>query len=124
MKFKIDENLPVEIAELLRSAHHDAVTVIDQRLRGADDSLIIDTCSQEGRALVTLDLDFADIRAYPPQQFLGLMVLRVHRQDKRHLIAIFRRVIPLLEQESVEHHLWIIEETRVRIRGEAVARVL
>ncbi|HYP39961.1 MAG TPA: DUF5615 family PIN-like protein [Chloroflexia bacterium] len=30
MKFKIDENLPVDIAELLRAASHDAVTVIEQ----------------------------------------------------------------------------------------------
>jgi hypothetical protein len=29
MKFKIDENLPVEIAELLRSARHDAMMVTE-----------------------------------------------------------------------------------------------
>lgn len=124
MKFKIDENLPLEIAELLRSAHHDAATVMDQGLRGADDCLIIDACLRQGRVLVTLDLDFADVRAYPPQEFPGFMVLRVRRQDKRHLITVFRRVIPLIEREWVEHQLWIMEETRVRIRGEAVARVL
>jgi len=116
MKFKIDENLPVEIAELLRSAHHDAMTVMDQGLRGADDRHIIDVCLQEGRVLVTLDMDFADVHAYPPQQLPGLMVLRVRWQDKCHLIAVFRRVIPLIEQEPVERRLWIIEETRVRIR--------
>lgn len=27
MKFKVDENLPVEIADLLRSAKHDVTTV-------------------------------------------------------------------------------------------------
>lgn len=118
MKFKIDENLPVEMADLLRSAHHDATTVVDQELRGEDDIRIIEACLQEGRALVTLDLDFADIRTYPPQRFPGLMVLRVRRQDKRHLLAVFRRVIPLMEREPVRHHLWIIEEAQVRIRGE------
>jgi len=30
MKFKIDENLPVEIAVGLRNAGHDAMTVVDQ----------------------------------------------------------------------------------------------
>ena len=35
MKFKIDENLPTEAADLLRSAGHDAVTVGEQRLGGA-----------------------------------------------------------------------------------------
>ena len=34
MKFKVDENLPVEIADLLRSAKHDVTTVHSQRLMG------------------------------------------------------------------------------------------
>ena len=34
MRFKIDENLPVEAAELLRQAGHDAVTVLEQHLGG------------------------------------------------------------------------------------------
>ncbi len=99
MKFKIDDNLLVEIADLLRSAHHDATTVIDQRLRGEGDLHIIETCLREGRALVTLDLDFADVRTYPPQRFPGLMVFRVRRQDKHHLLAVFRRVTPLMERK-------------------------
>jgi len=118
MKFKTDENLPMEMADLLRAADHDATTVVDQELRGEDDIRIIEACLQEGRALVTLDLDLADVRTYPPQRFPGLMVLRVRRQDKRHLLAVFRRVIPLIAREPVRHHLWIIEEARVRIRGE------
>ncbi len=42
----------------------------------------------------------------------------IRDRDKPHLIAIFQRVMPLLDQEPVVHHLWIIEETRIRIRGE------
>lgn len=117
MKFKIDENLPVEIAELLRSAHHDPITVTDQGAKGEADPHLVETCAREGRTLVTLDMDFADVRLYPPAQFPGFIVLRVHRQDKRYLISVFRRVIPLIEREPLEHHLWIIEEHRVRIRG-------
>ncbi|HXG91863.1 MAG TPA: DUF5615 family PIN-like protein [Blastocatellia bacterium] len=30
MKIKVDKNLPVETAELLRSAGHDALTVFDE----------------------------------------------------------------------------------------------
>ncbi|WP_368730321.1 DUF5615 family PIN-like protein [Nitrosococcus oceani] len=35
MNFKIDENLPVEVAELLCEAGHDALTVDEQELRGS-----------------------------------------------------------------------------------------
>jgi predicted nuclease of predicted toxin-antitoxin system len=117
VKFKVDENLPLEIANLLQAVQYDVVTVVDQGLKGAIDSLIADVCLHEGRVLVTLDLDFADVRTYPPQEFPGFLVFRVARQDKLHLIEVFRRVMPLIEQEPLEHHLWIVEENRVRIRG-------
>ncbi len=117
MKFKIDENLPIEFADLLITAGHQAMTVNEQHPRGKTDSVIIDTCVRGGYILVTLDLDFADIRAYPPTQYPGLMVFRVVRQDKRHLIEVFQRVVPVLMREPIEGRLWIIEETRIRIRG-------
>jgi predicted nuclease of predicted toxin-antitoxin system len=117
MKFKIDENLPIEFAELLASAGHDASTVAAQGLQGKDDRSLVDKCLEEGRILVTLDLDFADIWTYPPQDFHGFIVLRVGRQDRDHLIDVFRGVMPLMTREPLERHLWVVEETRVRIRG-------
>ena len=63
MRFKIDENLPLECAQLLTAAEHDVVRVIGQNLQGADDPSVLKACVEEGRVLVTLDVDFADIRA-------------------------------------------------------------
>jgi predicted nuclease of predicted toxin-antitoxin system len=117
VKFKIDENLPVEFVELLITAGHQAMTVYKQHLEGKPDQVIIDTCVKEGYILITLDLDFADIQAYPPNRYPGLMVFRVVRQDKRYLIEVFQRAIHVLEREPIEGRLWIIEETRIRIRG-------
>jgi len=34
MKFKIDENLPIEVSELLRQTGYDATTVLSGVLRG------------------------------------------------------------------------------------------
>ena len=117
MEFKVDENLPVEVADLLRQVGYDAVTVFEQHLEGSPDSDMASVCQEEGRALITLDTDFADIRAYPPAQFPGLIVLRLHRQDKPHVLEVIGRLIPLLSSEPLEHLLWIVEETRLRIRG-------
>jgi predicted nuclease of predicted toxin-antitoxin system len=69
-KFKVDENLPVDVVELLSLAGHDAVSVLDQQLGGRPDPLLASVCQHEGRALVTLDLDFADIRTYPPSSYI------------------------------------------------------
>lgn len=117
MQFKIDENLPIEIAELLMNDGHDAKTVNEQHLQGARDSILIDACVSENRVLVTLDTDFSDIRTYLPDETPGIIVLRVGHQAKQHIIEAFLRIIPLLDREPLIQHLWIVEETRIRIRG-------
>jgi predicted nuclease of predicted toxin-antitoxin system len=117
MKFKVDENLPIEVAGSLRQAGYDAATVSEQRLEGSPDSDIASVCQQESHVLITLDTDSADIRAYPPEQFPGLIILRLRRQDKPHVLQTLDRLIPVLSSEPLEHLLWIVDETHIRIRG-------
>jgi predicted nuclease of predicted toxin-antitoxin system len=117
MQFKTDENLPIEIAELLIGSGHDATTINDQRLQGIRDPFLAELCRREHRILVTLDTDFSDIRSYPPDEFSGIIVLRVRIQAKHHVIKVFSSIIHLLACEPLTEHLWIVEETRVRIRG-------
>lgn len=117
MLFKIDENLPVEISELLIRSGHDAKTVIDQRLQGSEDPALLDVCRHEHRVLITLDLDFSDIRTYPPQENEGIIVLRVANQSKPHIMNTIRNITSLLDREPLKYHLWIVEENKVRIRS-------
>jgi predicted nuclease of predicted toxin-antitoxin system len=116
MRFKVDENLPMEVAQVLREAGHEAATVLDQHLGGSADPLIASICQQEERTLVTLDLDFADIRAYPPMNYAGLIVFRLRRQDKLHILEVCARMLPLLSRQPLTQRLWIVEEERIRIR--------
>ena len=117
MKFKIDENLPVEISEMLNNAGYDSKTVNDQKLQGSKDFVIIEIYKSEQRVLITLDIDFTDIRLYPPGECSGIIVLRGKIYSKNHLIDIFRKAMPLLNSESLDRHLWIVEEMKIRIRG-------
>ena len=117
MKFKIDENLPVEASNLLTEQGHDSMTVFQENLDGAPDSDIAIVCQRENRALVTLDIDFANIRTYPPQDFPGLIILRLKRQGKLHVLSVINHLIMLLRNEPLDRHLWIVDEKRVRISG-------
>ena len=117
MKFKIDENLPIEIVWTLRDHGHDATNIPEEQLVGQKDAVIAQVCRAEGRTLVTLDLDFADIRMHPPQNYSGLIVMRPVVENKPHLVRLFLQIVPMLEQEPLSGHLWIVEEHRVRIRG-------
>lgn len=116
MRFKLDENLPVQCVDLLREAGHDALSVQDQGLAGAPDPQIAETCGLERRVLVTLDLDFADIRTYPPPASAGIVVFRLRSQDSDTLRQVVGRLLALLNDESPVGRLWIVEEERVRIR--------
>lgn len=117
MRAKLDENLPIEVAGLLRTAGWECDTVHDEDLAGADDRAIAAACQAEMRVLFTLDLDFADIRAFPPASYVGIVVLRPAEPSRRQTIELARRALPLLVENWIEHQLWIVEPARIRMRA-------
>lgn len=118
LKFKVDENLPEVAAKILRDAGFDAETVLSEGLGGAQDSSLAAVCLEEGRALVTLDLDFSDIRTYPPDEYPGFIVLRIHNHSISHISAIMEKVVALLQRERLSGTIWSVDERRVRIYGD------
>ena len=116
MRFKIDENLHDDVVALLSGAGHDVQTVYDEGLRGSPDDVIAQHCRVEDRALVTLDLDFADIRTYPPASHPGMIVLRVVIQSRPHVLQVMSSVVTMLDSEQLANRLWIVTEAGVRIR--------
>lgn len=95
------------------------MTIIDQQMVGDSDDQILEVCTAEERIIVTLGLDFADIRSYPPSEHFGIVALRPAQQDKLNVLDLLRRTVPLFDTENLKHRLWIVDEDKVRIRGEA-----
>jgi predicted nuclease of predicted toxin-antitoxin system len=116
MQFKIDENVHSDAADLLRQHGHNVLTVFEQGLRGKDDEDIASVCRQEARVIVTLDLDFSDIRGYPPADYHGIIVLRLNDQSRLSVLNVLARIMPLIESEELAGRLWIVDEHQVRIR--------
>ena len=120
MKFKLDENLGLSVAQVLRDAGHDVSTVYDQRLHGATDEAIYDICRHEQRCLVTLDLDFGNVLRFPPEPTAGIIVLRPPGKALvSTLAALARQLVAGLKQENINGRLWIIEFGRIRIHQAA-----
>jgi predicted nuclease of predicted toxin-antitoxin system len=118
MRFKIDENLHADAAALLAAEGHDVETVHSEGLTGNDDAVIAAHCQAESRVLVCLDLDFADIRVYPPADYAGIIVLRLGNQSRRHVLRVLRGLLGWFNREPLAGRLWIVSEADVRIRGE------
>ena len=94
MKFKVDENLPTEYASILRGAGFEADAVSDEELSGAGDSVLSERCRAEDRVTMTLDLDFANVQAYPPKSHPGIVLFRSNSQDRPTLVALLKRSSP------------------------------
>jgi predicted nuclease of predicted toxin-antitoxin system len=116
MNFKIDENLPPDVPDLSSQEGHDVRTVFDQGLRSHTDPEVIAVCQAEGRTLLSLDLDFSNILLFPPEQFAGLIVLRLHRPGRSAVTALIRRLLPHISTQPVVGKLWVVDEARIRIR--------
>lgn len=119
-RFKIDENVPLDAALLFTAAGLACHTVYDEALGGAPDPDVAAACAVEGRVLVTLDLDFSDVRAYPPGAHPGIVVLRPRAPDRDATLALVRAVLVLLLTQQVDGALWIVESERVRMRSRSL----
>ena len=70
----------------------------------------------EGRALVTLDMDFANPLVYPPANHAGVAVLRLPRQPTpADLDRALATLAEALKRQSLAESLWIVEAARVRV---------
>ena len=116
MLFKVDENLHEDVAEFLRQHGHDAVTVFDQNLQGHSDVEVAEVCRLEGRAILTQDLDFGNILAFPPQDYAGIVVLRLGDQSRPAVLAVVGRLLPLFNAGDFAGCLWTVDELNIRVR--------
>jgi len=116
-RFKLDENLPRNAHTLLADSGHDVHSVSEVSLDGGADPKVIEACLDDNRILVTLDLDFADIRLYPPSSHHGIWILRPTTQSVENIVSVLRSALALLAAEPTDKRLWIVEPTRVRIRA-------
>lgn len=116
MKIKVDENLPVSVADDLRALGHDADTVDDERLSGSDDPTVIAQATAAGRALLTLDKGLADVRTYPPSQYAGVILLRPKTTGRGAVVRFVRDDLPHLPDVDPRGRLIVLSEAGIRLR--------
>ena len=66
MKLFLDENLSPQHASELRTEGYDAIAVPEVGLAGATDEQVLRFAVENGRVLMTLDADFANVIRFPP----------------------------------------------------------
>jgi hypothetical protein len=116
MKFKLDENLPVELAGDLRTAGHEAQTIPEQGLAGASDAVLVERVRTEGRILLTMDKGIADTRAYPPKQYAGIILFRPPSSGRGAVLTFIRRHLSRVLRTDLTGRLLVVSERGIRVR--------
>jgi predicted nuclease of predicted toxin-antitoxin system len=115
VKVKLDENLGRRTIEVFTTAGHDVAIVLEQRLAGAPDHEVLEVCVNEGRVLVSLDLDFANPLRFDPAPTAGIAVLRVPDLPGRSdLLRAATVLCDRMGRAEITGRLWVVDHTRVR----------
>lgn len=116
MKFTLDENLPGQVSDLFRSAGYDVANIFEEGLSGHSDAAIAQACAAGGRCFVTMDADFANVRVNMPQEFPGMIVIRLQSLGRRGVLRIVPRLLTALKSHHIQGQLWIVERNGIRVR--------
>jgi len=116
VRVKLDENLSRAHRLILEDSGHDVDDVRDEHAAGAPDARVWKLTSAARRFFVTLDLDFSDVRKYPPGSHAGILLLRTGHPSRDVVAAILRRVLREQGLDSLAGCLAVADETRTRVR--------
>jgi predicted nuclease of predicted toxin-antitoxin system len=116
MKFKIDENLPADLAEDLRSLGHEADTVFDERLGGIQDLDLVKVVIAESRIFMTLEKGLANPLVHPPHDQLSIVLFRPPKTGRHDVLAFVRARLDAVFDVPLQGNITIVTSDRIRIR--------
>jgi predicted nuclease of predicted toxin-antitoxin system len=120
LRLFIDHCVPRSVARSLGAEGHEALLLHDRLPTDAPDPDVIAEAQRSSAVLVTLDGDFADLVAYPPERYDGIIALQV-RNRPQALPELTSRLLGLLDAHPDATYfagkLFLVEAHRVRVRG-------
>ena len=121
VRFKVDEDLPRQIAGLLAARGHDATTVVGQGWQGMSDEILWPHVQNEYRWLMTADKGFADLRLYPPGSHAGVILLRSQEESRQAYMELAAIALEQLELDELAGAVVVVTYRGVRIRRAPVS---
>ncbi|MGH9786891.1 MAG: DUF5615 family PIN-like protein [Terriglobia bacterium] len=120
MKFFADHCVSNSIIQALRDAGHQVDRLGEHLPVESEDSLVIGKAQELKAILLSLNGDFADIVAFPPSNFCGIVAFQMRNQPGL-TSALMERFLGYLElHPSADHYrgklIWV-EPGRMRVRS-------
>lgn len=116
MNLKLDENLSRHLEPLLSALQHDVKTAADEGLLSEPDATIASAAKSEGRFLLTLDLEFGNLRKFPPGTHPGIILFRPRSFGPLAVNRFVEAFIRDTDLIPLAGCTVVVEPTRVRVR--------
>ena len=115
IKILTDENISPKVVAFLRQAGVDVRDVNEEQWFGTADEALLDLAYQEDRFVLTHDADFGALAVHQGKPCYGILYLRLKTINPATIIRVWAELMQK-ELAIVPQSIWVIEETRVRIR--------
>jgi len=115
MRFKVDEDLPLEVSSRLLAAGYDVSTVRDENMLGASDAEVWEAAQSEARCIVTADKGFADVRVHEPGSHNGVVLLRLGHESRAGYIALIDRLVEEKAIDAVSGSVTVASPAGIRV---------
>ncbi|MDI6782275.1 MAG: DUF5615 family PIN-like protein [bacterium] len=116
MKFLADMGIAQITVYWLRNNGHDTIHLREQNLHRASDTEILKKAKDEGRIVLTCDLDFGDLMAASGSFSPSVIIFRLENEKpdniNRRLFHVLNESANALEKGAIIS----VEETRYRVR--------
>jgi predicted nuclease of predicted toxin-antitoxin system len=116
MKLKLDENLSRHLKPVLTGLGHDVLTAADENLLSRPDTEVARAARNELRMLLTLDVEFADLRKYPPGSHPGIILFRPLSLSPLSVNTFITGFMRRTDLEKLTACVAVVDPVHVRVR--------
>ena len=116
MKFLADMGISMGTVQVLRKHGHEIVHLREEGSGRLSDAMILDKTRNEGRILLTFDLDFGDLLATPLQSLPSVIIFRMRNQTPSSVIPRLLETLSHCGAELSTGAIVIVEDFRYRLR--------
>ncbi len=116
MKLKLDENLSRHLKPVLIGLGHDVLTAEDENLLSHPDTEIAQAAKEEQRMLLTLDVEFADLRKYPPGSHPGVILFRPLSLSPLSVNSFITDFVRRTDLDKLAACVAVVDPVHVRVR--------
>lgn len=117
LSFLADENISPESVEHLEALGYVCHSLVRDGPRALSDDDIVALAKQEGRIIITHDLDFGQMYYFSEEGRVGVVVLRLRHQTVEAVNQVLERFLEsdLLPENEIQETLVILSETTYRV---------